>query len=278
MAIVMTIFLCESRDSRLVRNVRAPFTSALVIVLIAVSAAFGQQRQETILPNLDRLVSASWAYGLPGGMLHHTAFHQGVTTRYLLLKAANRSKEIANYLNLSQQQLETIRQLRPATMNAGEGTDLNAQPDEQSIDPNYFDFLEERQLIILDVLALRCDGFPALMRKSLAEQLELTDTTRQKVAKAVRDIREDIVLPRFRWEFAAKLPDDIKQRDMEFSGKISTYANIKIVLVLAEEERHRLIDFIKETELPYEILQSLDDLMQYPAGVQSLRIFDVEAK
>ncbi len=43
--------------------------------------------------------------GYPNAMLFHTAFHGGNTTRFMLLKMALDSKELAKFFDLSESQL-----------------------------------------------------------------------------------------------------------------------------------------------------------------------------
>lgn len=217
----------------------------------------------------------AWYFGYPNGMLFHTAFHGGFTTRYLLLKTAVRSTELSDYLSLSQEQQALIRDLKPVLVRLTElpdGFDGNDEPDEQVWTPEYFAFLSASQLMKLDLLAFRFDGYSALTRKSLALHLNIDESSQMKIRGIVRDTRDRIVLPRFRWEFAAPLPSDIKFRDCHFAGSICTQVNLQILEALTDEECERVHEFA--SALPtLDVVGHIEDMAQYPDGVTHLLLF-----
>ncbi len=153
----------------------------LVFAFVIISAAniahlSAQEAVPLKVSPRDSVRSGARVFGDPGGMLFHTAFHENVTTRFLLLKTAPHSKELAKSLALDDQQLMHIKSLQPvklrpepADRNLKENRVIsNDQPDEQIVDPAYFEFLRSNQLNRLDVLAIRFDGYSALTRKSRA--------------------------------------------------------------------------------------------------------------
>lgn len=224
------------------------------------------------LPPREVLRECASEFTYPGGMLFHTAFQRGITTRYILLKASLRSEELNEYFSLDERQRLHAENLRPVKLKDKHRRDLldeNAPPDEQLIEPDYFAFLGKDPLIKLDVLALRFDGYMALTRKSLAERLELSEESREKIAKAASELRELIVLPRFRWHFAAPLPNDIGFRDCLYAGSVCTQLNLKIIDLMTDQECERLHQTLVET-LDQEVIQATEKLAVLPDGVWSL--------
>src|SRR5262249_14274077 len=143
------------------------------------------------------------------------------------------------YLSLDEQQSLQVQKLQPPKRlqgNAGGDGDPNAEPDEQVLEPGYFAFLKGAQLQRLDVLALRFDGFIALNRKSVAGSLRRGDARRSQIEKMTAEVRETIVLPQFRWEFAGAKPEDVKYRNCLFAGAACALLNLRIVDSLTDEE------------------------------------------
>lgn len=208
-------------------------------------------------------VMANW----PGGALSHTAFHGSYTTRYLLLRSCKSSSELAKYLKLDKkqlgivQELEVIEQIQPQ----------NEQPDLEVIAPGYFSFLNEEQMLKLDLIAMQYDGYWALTRKSFAKRLELSKETQKNIAAVIKQVRDDLVMPRFRHEFAAPLPEDWKYDSMRFSGSVATYANIKIVDQMSDQECERLMKLIFKNQPPQALQEELREMVSLPDGVMNLR-------
>jgi hypothetical protein len=65
-------------------------------------------------------------YGYPGSMAFHTAFHRGITTRYLLLKTATELPALRGYLGLNEQQIGLISELRPVEVDRSQEDHANA--------------------------------------------------------------------------------------------------------------------------------------------------------
>lgn len=221
----------------------------------------------------DALRNSAGEFTYPGGMLFHTAFQGGYTTRFLLLKAALRSNELSKFFALDERQRLHVKDLQCVTIDEAHRRtmlDDNAQPDEQLIEPDYFAFLGEGRLRKLDILALRFDGYMALTRKSFAERLELSPQTREKIAQAAIEIRRSEFIPRFRWEFAARLPKDIKYRDCLFAARAATRLNLTIVDALTDRECERLSGMLDADGLAADAFTAAEDLATLPQGVHSL--------
>lgn len=235
-----------------------------------------QERSAASLSPRELARAGAWQFGDPGGMLFHTAFHEAVTTRFLLLKSALHSETLAKYLALDETQRQHVQKLRPVAVNRRNTsglTDPNAQADEQVLQPDYFAFLSPDQLQRLDVMAFRFDGYSALTRHSLAKDVALSEASQQQIAQAVADIRERLVLPRFRVHFASALPDDIKFRDCYFAGAITTQLNRRIVDILADDEVQRLqnlVTSVLDAEADAAIA-AVERLAPLPSGISGLR-------
>jgi hypothetical protein len=222
-----------------------------------------------------RWTAVSFAY--PNGMLFHDAFREGVTTRLLLLKTALESDELGRYLSLDETQRDQILQLRAAGTDArlarGE-TDLNAQPDEQVFDNDFFDFLRAEQLVRLDAIAFRYDGYAALSRISLASHLQLSDESQKMIASTVKAVRKDAVLPYSRQRFAGPQPADAAYRDCQFAGSLCTQVNLRILEALTDEECARILEFVENTlgddHEDWKVVLATDELASLPNGVWTL--------
>lgn len=227
----------------------------------------------------ERLRSSAWFFGYPGSMLFHTAFHGGMTTRFVLLKTALHSEEFAKHLSLDDQQRMRITQLKPVKIDLKEqakAADPNAQPDEQIVQLDYYAFLQREQLKKLDMLALRFDGYIALTRQSVATDLELTAATKEKIAKAAVEIREKVFLPRFRLNYAGTPPTDIKYRDCHFAGSLCTQLNVQILDILTDEECRRFGEWLSSID-DNNAFDAVERLAKLPDGLGALYRF-VEEK
>ncbi len=226
----------------------------------------------------DAIRDGAFQWADPGGMLFHTAFHGEVTTRYLLLKTAVHSKEVAKNLRLDEQQILRIKSLKPIPRDLpkpSDKVDRNDQPDEQIEDPEYFGFLRPDQLGRLDVLALNFDGYCALSRKSLAMRLELCEASQTEIAQTITNYRKLVFMPRFRWRFAARPENDSKFRDCQFAGSFCTQVNLKIIDALTDEECRRFQAFLA-TGLDAEMrdtINAVERLAPLPEGLANLRKF-----
>jgi len=212
-------------------------------------------------------------YGYPGGLAFHTAFHRGITTRYLLLKTAAELPAVRDYLGLNAEQIGAVSHLQPLELDTNQAkvlADPNAEPDEHVVDPDYLRFLSGDQLSRLDMLALRFDGYPVLSRSSVADRVGLSPETRAKVARILSENREEIYLPYVRANFAAQLPPDHKYTDSEFSGKFSAHLNHEIINVLKPSEITRMIEWISSGPPPEEAIKAIIPTAPLPDGLNSL--------
>lgn len=206
----------------------------------------------------------------PGSGLWHTAFNRECTTRFLLLRCSTKTKELVSWLKLSDEQLQTVAQLRPVAEVDRRIELSNDEPDEEVFDPKYFSFLSDQQRLKLDMLAMQYDGYFALTRRSLASAAKLSDESQAKIAKIVATAREEYVLPKFRWEFAARLPDDYQYEKMLAEGSYAAYVNLQIVDVLSDGECERLTKLLSDHSAPREVEQSLRALIKLPQGFDRL--------
>src|SRR5262245_31684580 len=90
------------------------------LVFCLVSNLDAQETPPTGSEVRDGLRSSAWAVGEPGSMLFHTAFHGGMTTRFVLLKTSLHSEELAKHLSLDDQQRMRIKQLKPVKIDLKE--------------------------------------------------------------------------------------------------------------------------------------------------------------
>jgi hypothetical protein len=209
-------------------------------------------------------------------MLHHTAFCSTITTRFLLLKAATNCQELSSFLDLSDEQLDQVQQLEVVNENAWfalDNVDQNAQPDEQLVDPKFFDFLQEDQLKRLDFVAFWFDGYASLSRSSVASRLNLSAETQRRIAEAILDIRSRVVLPNSRSRFAGPQPKDGDYMDCYFAGTVCAQLNLQIIDILSDEECRQLHEFLY---LTYDATTAGDAIYavrkraKLPGGVLSL--------
>jgi hypothetical protein len=254
-----------------------------VFLLLSASAVPGAHSQHGALQNqVDArgpkavLKRGSAFYGYPGSMAFHTAFHRGITTRYLLLKTATELPALRDYLALNDQQIGLISELRPVEVDISQDdhanaiVDPNAEPDENVVDPDYFRFLSDDQLNRLDLVALALDGYPALARSSVAERLELSPMTRTAIAAVLRENRTEIFLPRFRANFAGKLPSDHEYRDSVFAGQFLAHLNHEIIEVLAPQEAKRLTDWLMSAPTSDDAIEAVFTATPFPNGLNAL--------
>jgi len=247
----------------------------LTSIVILASRVIAQQAPPEEQSARSWLSESAWYFGYPGGMVFHTAFHGPYTTRFLLLKSAAHSVEFCDYLELSKEQQLLIQDLNPVPLGKEiprSNFDPNDEPDEQVLKADYFAFLSESQLVKLDLVAFRFDGFAAMTRKSLAQHLDISESSQAKIRVVVGDIREKVFLPRFCWEFAAPLPVDIKFRDCQFAGSICTHLNLKVLEILTDEECQRVRKFIS-TLNGNDVIEHIEEVAPLPGGISALMQF-----
>ncbi len=241
----------------------------LTIVFTAITR-FATAQPVEIPRHPDRTLEASACFlGYPNAMLFHTAFHGQNTTRYLLLKSSLRSEVVAKWLDLSEEQIKRIENLAPANTQGARGVDPNDSVDEQVVDREYFAFLTELQMKRLDALAIRFDGLSALTRRSLKRELQINDDSHAAICKFVAKMRNDIVLPRFRVNFAATLPNDHEYREVDFAARLHAHTNLSILQFLGEDERKRLHAFLA-THSNNEAIIAIENLAPLPQGLSAL--------
>ena len=244
----------------------------LACVAISVLTVRPQDPDTTQQSPREELTASAWYFGYPDGMLFHTAFHGGYTTRFLLLKTALRSDELAKYFALTEGQRIQIQNLKMVTIDSSVRkllADDNAEPDEQIVRADYFAFLSDAQLASVDLVAFRFDGYCALTRSSLARHLAISEPAQTKIRAIVRTLRDNVFLPRFRWEFAAPLPADITFRSCQFAGSICAQANLQIINALTDEECRRVLDFIS-TVPTNAVIAEIEELAPLPKGLSEL--------
>lgn len=218
------------------------------------------------------------AEGYKGGLPFYTAFHQGLTTRLLLLHASRKSPELAKHLRLSEEQRQHIEKLALPDLHSLRSDhsdailDDNAAIDEEIVDPDFYNFLDEEQRSRLDGVSLVFDGWSAISRTSLSNRLQLSDETRLAVAAVITKHREDIFLPYARYVFAAKLPKDHDFRDCEFTGRYLSALNRAIAEKLSPDELKRFIDWANRSPPKHEVVESIRGLAPLPAGLFGLNI------
>jgi hypothetical protein len=261
--------------------IRLKFLAFLLLAAGAMPDAYCQDKAalERWQKRLDEqgpkplLKRGAWFYGYPGGMAFHTAFHFGITTRYLLLKTATELPEVRDYLGLDAEQIGVISRLQALKLDATQAkalADPNAEPDEHVVDPDYFRFLSGEQLSRLDLLTFWFDGYPFLSRSSVANRVELSPETRTKVASILLENREDIYLPYVRANFAAKLPPNHKYRDSELFGRFSAGLNHEIVDVLEPSEITRMFEWLTSEPRPDEAAKAIKQIAPLPDGFDAL--------
>src|SRR5579862_2555095 len=103
----------------------------LLGLVLAASTVPGLRADEAKpLSSRESLRASAYHFCYSGSMLFHTAFHQGVTTRFLLLKAALHSEELAKHFKLNEQQRLYITTLQPVKVDVktlDKAPDPNAQ-------------------------------------------------------------------------------------------------------------------------------------------------------
>jgi hypothetical protein len=244
----------------------------LIVFSACASHAADQESPQAVQWPPESLIATAWYFGYPGGMLFRTAFHRGYTTRIVLLKTAVRWEELADYLSLTEAQIKHIRDLPPLAQSDHDRDhtlDLNAEPDEQLLEPEYFAFLSTSQLAKLDRVAFRFDGYIALTRRSLAGHLNISQSTQIRIREAVRAVRENVVLPRARGVFAAPLPGDIEFRNCLFAGSVCAQLNVQIIEIMTPEECQRVSEFISPIRGD-KMIAELEKLAPLPEGVYAL--------
>lgn len=217
--------------------------------------------------------------GYPGSMSLRTAFHQGRTTRFLLLKCSEKSIRLRKYLRLTSSQLNSIHNLKPLDANVVSQnrsresspalTDSNAEPDEQVINPKYFAFLTTDQLSRLDRVAFVFDGCAAITRTSVADRIDLPTAKKEELSAIVKMSREGVFLPFFRSRFPGR-SDPNKCIDCLFVGKFITNLNHRLLHALSEDETKRLEEWMSDNSPPAEMIEELMELAPLPDGLMGV--------
>jgi hypothetical protein len=219
----------------------------------------------------EKLERFAWQSSWPGGALQHTPFHGGHTTRFLLLKCCLKSKVLANHLKLSDKQLATVGDLQVLeNYEYSEKIGIDKLFDEESLDPEYYAFLSDEQMDRLDVLCFHLDGYSSLLRTSMKSRLQLSTESSEKISKLFSDFRTNHVNPRFRRNFAAQLPADIKYQNTWWDGSTTTFLNTKILAVLNDKEQQKLYDLLTTNKIPHDVLWEMLGICELPAGVESM--------
>lgn len=206
--------------------------------------------------------------GYPNGYFFQGAFQGNVATRFLILKAAIQSKDVANALELTESQLKTIRALHPVEP-SGATKEL---PDEQSLEAGYFEFLDSKQLERLDALAIRFDGLACLSRKSMANRLQLSVATQQAIGSILKKERAELFAPRLQDRISESVkPKDHAYRECLFDGQTMALVNLEILGVLNDEECNRLFEFGKTMQSVQAGVIAIESMAPLPDGILSLR-------
>lgn len=216
--------------------------------------------------------------GYYGGLPFYTAFHQEMTTRLILLKAAPGIPELTGYLLLTDAQSQRLKDLkipdRSELTVAQIATllDSNIAFDEHLLDPSFYNILSEHQRELLDRISVEFDGLSGLSRKSIADRLSLSEATRKRISESLVSYRDNGWLPYFRYEFAAKLPPDHDYRKCVFVGQFLFALNQTIAEQLNAHELEALSDWIKTTQPPRNVVESIKRAAPLPGGLLSLNI------
>jgi hypothetical protein len=214
--------------------------------------------------------------GYFGGLPFYTAFHQSLTTRLLLLKAADDSPELRKHLRLSDRQLKAIDQIeigdngRLSDEARSKLLDENIAVDEDVMDPDFYSFLDDTQRESLDRLALEFDGCAGLSRLSVANRLKLSSDTRQAIASTIVEMREHVYLPYFRYRFVAKLPTDHEYRKCVFVGEFLVSMNREILTHLSDKERESYTAWVSRTQPPSAVIEAIKQKAPLPEGLFGL--------
>lgn len=251
---------------------------SLTVTVVFLSLTSLRAQQQAVLDPSARedLRSSAWLYGYPRGMLQHTAMLHTITTRYQLLRAATDCKELSSFLNLTDEQLEIVRRLNVVSEDVWfehNKDDLNAQPDEQYVEPKYFDFLQAEQVERLDFVAFWFDGYASLSRSSIAERLRLAPETRQRIAEAIANIRDNVVIPNSWRRFGGPQPKDGDYMDCYFAGAWCAQLNLQIIEILSDDECSRLHAFLDSTYEPIavgDLIAAVRKRARLPDGVLAL--------
>lgn len=229
---------------------------ALTVLLWTSASATGQQ--PPALTQFDGVVAFT---GYPNGMLFHTAFHGGKSTRFVVIKTIAANASLAEDFGLTASQITAIQKLRPV-----ETAQSNDSPDELSVDPKIYSMLTEKQMDSLTSLSLRFDGMPGLTHKSIAERVGISHDTVEGMRKIVARNRDSIVLPNFRVRFATNRSDDQKSRDADFDTRLIVMTNFQLVAKLTDAERKKLAEFFKTNEVD-SLARKIEALAPLPDGL-----------
>lgn len=216
--------------------------------------------------------------GYYGGLPFYTAFHQQMTTRLILLKAAPGIPELTGYLLLTDAQSQSFKDLRlPDRSELTEAQiatllDPNIAFDEHLLDPSFYSILSEDQRELLDRISVEFDGLSGLSRKSIADRLSISEASRTRIGESLVSYRDNGWLPYFRYEFAAKLPLDHDYRKCVFVGQFLLALNQAIAEQLNAQELEAWNDWIKSTQPPRDVVESIKRAAPLPGGLFSINI------
>jgi hypothetical protein len=243
--------LCEAGKVRSIK-------SLLAVILLFWTSAGAVGQQPPALTQFDGVVAFT---GYPNGMLFHTAFHGGKSTRFVLIKTIAANASLAEDFGLTASQITAIQKLRPV-----ETAQSNDSVDELSVDPEIYSMLTEQQMDSLTYLSLRFDGMPGLTHKSTAERVGISQDTFEGMRQIVARNRDTIVLPNFRVRFATNRSDDQKSRDADFDTRLIVMTNFQLVAKLTDAERKKLVEFF-ETKAVDGLARRIEALAPLPDGL-----------
>ena len=197
-------------------------------------------------------------------MLFYTAFHDGKSTRFVIIKTIAANASLAEDFGLTASQITAIQKLSPV-----ETAQSNDSPDEPSIDPKIYSMLTEQQMDSLTYLSLRFDGMPGLTHKSTAERVGISQDTVEGMRQLVARNRDTIALPNFRVRFATNRSDDQKSRDADFDTRLIVMTNFHWPLSLATQNARNLQSSCK-THAVDSLARKIEALAPLPDGLLHL--------
>ncbi|TVP97441.1 MAG: hypothetical protein EA381_14980 [Planctomycetaceae bacterium] len=150
--------------------------------------------------------------------------------------------------------------------------DPNIAFDEDLLDPSFYGILSEAQRELLDRISLEFDGLSGLSRKSIADRLSISETTRTRIAETLVSYRENGWLPYFRYEFAAKLPPDYEYRRCVYVGQFLLALDHTIAEHLNVQELKALNDWIETTRPPRDVVDAIKKAAPLPGGLFSINL------
>ncbi len=103
----------------------------------------------------------------------------------------------------------------------------------------------------------------------MATRVGLSDESKAKIEAAIARLREKIFLPRFRSQFATRLPDDTGFRECQFAGAFVTQVNSSVCDLLTEAECSRVHQLIV-SQIDHDLVREVEKIATLPDGVSSL--------